>query len=94
MVIKLNFIAGGEVMWIRIDGRVISLKGKMSNYSWMDMRDLTEKEKEKVGKKHGKEWFKEYSDALDLREKMTEDQIAKDLTKDMQKSGWRLARRT
>ena len=93
-MIELNFVAGGEIMGLQIDEKNICIRGKLSNYSWIDIRDLTEKEQDQVNKKHGVGWSKEYCDALDLRNNMTEDEMANDLVKDMQKSGWRLVKKT
>ncbi len=81
-------------MWIKVDGKTISLRGKLSNYTWIDMHDLNEDQKSKLNKKHGDNWFKEYLEAIVLKENMTEDEISKDLVKDMQSSGWRLVRKT
>lgn len=93
-MIELYFVTGGEPMWIKVVGKLISLRGKLSNYTWIDMHDLTTDQKSKLNKKHGDNWFKEYLEALGLKENMTEAEIAKDLVKDMQSSGWRLVRKT
>lgn len=91
-MIEMNFVMGGELLVINIEEGIIRLKGKMSNYGWMDLRDLTKKEKKKLNKKYGDEWFESYLDALKLKENMDDKEIAEDLKKDLQKSGWRLYR--
>ncbi len=82
----------GATLGIKVVGQNILIKGKMSSNRWMDMRDLTSKEQKDLKAKHGTSWFRKYLEASDLRENMSEIQIANDLKIDLQKSGWRLWR--
>lgn len=79
-------------MAIKINKQDIKIRGRMSNYNWIDLKVLDDTEKEKIRKKYGNEWFKEYLDALKIKKGMKEKEIAMDLIKDMQKAGWRLVR--
>lgn len=77
---------------IKVVGQNILIKGNMSKNRWIDMRDLSSKEHKDLKSKHGSSWFNQYLEASDLRKNMNEIEIAHDLKKDLEKSGWRLWR--
>jgi len=91
-MIEMFFIQGGDAMGIRVIDRIIQIRGKTSNYSWIDLRDLTSEQSKSASEKLGSKWLNEYNEAKELRDNMNEEEIAKDLKKDMQKSGWRCAK--
>ena len=94
---ELSFIMAGEIMKYRITGKVIEMATKSTGYTYMEWDPLgrTAGDLARLRGKFGDEWLKEYRESMDKFSKMgSEDEIAKDLTKDLQKAGWRLVRKT
>ncbi len=90
----MKFIQGSEIMGVRVSGKTIEIWGKHTNYSWINVKDLSASESEILKKKFGEKWSKEHDEALVLKDNMTEIEIAEDLSKDMKLSGWKMVRKT
>ncbi len=88
---ELVFSIGGSLRRVKINGRKISFLTAETGFTPLiiDLDKLDEKEqKQKLSKmKLDKEFLDE------LKKLKTEEQIAKDIKKDFQKSGWRLFKR-
>ena len=87
-MIELTFITGGAMRTVFVEGRSISLlTAELGNTPLtIDLDKLEDKEtREKI--KEAKLDSKDLEQLSNLR---TEEEIAKDVTKDFQKSGWRL----
>ena len=95
-MIELTFIMGGEIMKFRIEGKKIEIKGKGSNYEWLEWNPLNMSANNlaKLRIKYGEKWFRDYIQSeKEFEEMETEEQMADSLEKDFKKTGWRLALR-
>ncbi len=88
-MIKLSFVCGSSLRKVVIDGRVISMMAKETGFTpiVMDLDKLdSNSQKKKITKKLGKDGIKVMKEISLLK---TEDEMAKDITKDFQSTGWR-----
>lgn len=84
-MIKLSFVRGSALRRVFIDGRKVSLlTGELGNTPLtIDLNKLDE-QKDKI-----KEMNMDKKELEKLSKLKTEEEIAKDITKDFRKSGWR-----
>lgn len=88
-MIKLSFVCGSALRKIVINGRVISMMAKETGFTpiTMDLDKLdSNSQKKKITKKLGKDGLKVMKEIALLN---TEEEMAKDITKDFQSTGWR-----
>jgi len=88
-MIKLAFVIGGALRKVVVDKRKITMMSQEVGYTpiLMDLNKLNEK---KIKKQMGKEGLKFIKEISRLN---TEEEMAKDIIKDFQKTGWRLVKR-
>ena len=84
-MIKLSFVSGSSLRKVVINGRKISMMAQETGFTPipMDLDKINEKEIEKKMGKEGLEFIKEISLLK------TEEDMAKDITIDFQRTGWR-----
>ncbi len=85
-MIKLNFLCGSAIRRVYIDGRKISLMAKETGFTPISM-DLDKIDEKTIKKKMGKDGLKFMKEIALLN---TEEEMARDVTKDFQRTGWRL----
>lgn len=90
-MITLKFVTGGALRKVFIKGREISILTEELGHTPLTIN--LEKLDEPENKKRIKEARIDEKTLKELLELKTEEEIAKDITKDFQKSGWRLFRR-
>lgn len=88
-MIKLSFVCGSALRKVKIDKRTISMATKETGFvpMVMDLDKLdSNNQKKKIRKKLGKDGLKVMKEIALLN---TEEEMAKDITKDFQSTGWR-----
>ena len=88
-MIKLSFVCGSSLRKVVIDKRVISMMAKETGFIpiTMDLDKMdSSSQKKKITKKLGKDSLKIMKEISLLN---TEEEMAKDITKDFQSTGWR-----
>ncbi len=88
-MIKISFVCGSALRKIVINGRVISMMAKETGFTpiIMDLDKLdSNTQKKKITKKLGKDGLQVMKEIALLN---TEEEMAKDITKDFQSTGWR-----
>jgi len=88
-MINLSFVCGSSLRKVVIKGRVISMMAKETGFVpiVMDLDKLdSNSQKKKITKKLGKDGLKVMREIALLN---TEKEMAKDITKDFQSTGWR-----
>ncbi len=85
-MIKLDFFCGSAIRKVYIDGRKISLMAKETGFTPISM-DLDKIDEKAIKKKMGKDGLKLMKEISLLN---TEEEMARDVTKDFQRTGWRL----
>lgn len=88
-MIKLSFVCGSALRNIVINKRVISMMAKETGFVpiTMDLDKMdSNNQKKKITKKLGKDGLKVMKEIALLN---TEEEMAKDITKDFQSTGWR-----
>lgn len=88
-MIKLSFAMGSSLRRAAIDGRIVSLASHETGFKPIKL-DLDKLKKDKRFSKLNKEEKKLLEDCRKLN---TEEEMAKDLIKDFQRSGWRLIKK-
>ena len=95
-MIELTFQAGIEIVKFRVDGKKISICSQNFGWEWVDWdpAGLTATELSKLRRSKGEKWYQEYHEAAKRFEKMKEEEeVIKDLVKDMKKEGMELVKR-
>jgi len=87
-MIELSFIAGGNIRKVVIDKRKISLL--TAETGWIPISMDLDRIDEKIEKKMGKEGAKLLKEISILN---SEEEMARDITKDFQRTGWRLVKK-
>lgn len=87
-MIELSFIAGGNIRKVVIDKRKISLL--TAETGWIPISMDLDRIDEKIEKKMGKEGAKLLKEISSLN---SEEEMARDITKDFQRTGWRLVKK-
>lgn len=88
-MIRLSFVCGSSLRKVVIDGRVISMMAKETGFApiVMDLDKMDSKnQKRELTKNLGKDGVKIMKEIALLN---TEEEMAKDITKDFQRTGWR-----
>ena len=88
-MIKLSFVTGGALRKVFIDGRKISMMSQETGFTPISM-DLDKINEKTIKKKMGKEGLDFMKQISKLE---TEDEMARDVIKDFQSTGWRLIKR-
>lgn len=88
-MIKLTFAIGGNIRKVFIDKRVVTLMTAETGFQPIQM-DLDKLNDRKIQKKIGKDGLKFMKDVALLN---SEEEMAKDLIKDFQQTGWRCVKR-
>jgi len=84
-MIKLIFVTGGGMRKVIIDGRVVHFTSIEFGYKPLSINlDKLDEEREKIDKLN-----LEKEDILEISLLKTEEDIANDIIKDFQKTGWR-----
>jgi hypothetical protein len=86
-MIKLTFITGGALRKVTIDGKNLTMITQETGFAPI-VFDLNRIEENKMFNKLNKDEKKLLKDIQKLD---SEEEIAKDITKDFQRSGWRLS---
>lgn len=87
-MIKLSFVRGSALRRVFINGRKVSLlTGELGNTPLTIDLDKLDEQKEKI-----KETKMDKKELEKLAKLKTEEEIAKDVTKDFRRSGWRAIR--
>lgn len=90
-MIKLNFITGGAIRRVFINGRKISLISAELGFTPIEI-DLDKLDEEETKEKMSSMKL-DNTDLYEISKLKTEEEIAMDIKKDFQKSGWRLVHR-
>lgn len=88
-MIRLSFVCGSSLRKVVIDKRKISMMAKETGFTpiVMDLDKMdSNKQKKAITKKLGKDGLKVMKEIALLH---TEEEMAKDVTKDFQSTGWR-----
>lgn len=88
-MIRLSFVSGSSLRKIVIEDRVISMMAKETGFVpiTMDLDKMdSNSQQKKITKKLGKDGLKIMKEIALLN---TESEMAKDITKDFQSTGWR-----
>lgn len=88
-MIRLSFVCGSALRKVVIDGRVISMMAKETGFTpiVMDLDKMDSKnQKKELTKKLGKDGLQIMKEIALLN---TEKEMAKDIIKDFQRTGWR-----
>ena len=88
---ELVFTMGGGLRKVFVKGRVISFLTAETNYMPLEI-DLDKLESPQMQKRL-KQMKADKKLMDELRDLKTEEEIAKDITKDFQKTGWRLSKK-
>ncbi len=88
-MIKLVFITGGSLRKVNVEGRRISMMSQETGFTPQIM-DLDKLDSGKLKKKMGNEEMKLMKEIADLN---TEEEMAQDIIKDFQRTGWRLVKK-
>ena len=85
-MIRLGFITGGSIRKVIIDERVVTMFTQETGFTpvTINLEEIDEKKVEEQMGKEGLEFIKE------MQELETEEEIAKDIIRDFQTTGWRL----
>ena len=88
-MIKLSFVRGSALRRASINERKISLASQETGFvpMFMDLDNMDHKEIENKMGRNGLEFMK------DLEKLKTEEDLAKDITIDFQRTGWRLIKK-
>lgn len=88
-MIKLSFITGGALRKVNIEGRKIFMMSQETGFTpqLMDLDKLNNKE---LKKKMGVEQMRLMKEIAGLD---TEEEMAQDIIKDFQRTGWRLVKK-
>ncbi len=90
-MIKLSFVIGGSLRKVLIKDRIISMASQETGFVPIKIDlDRLEKEKERITKKMGDDGLKLLREISNFK---TENEMAKDIIVDFQKSGWRMIKR-
>lgn len=88
-MIRLTFVCGGSIRNVLIEDRKISMLSKETNFIPMVI-DLNKLDVKKIEKDLGKEGLEQIKEIAKLN---TEEEMAEDIKKDFQRTGWRMVRR-
>ena len=86
---KLSFVRGSSLRKVFIDGRKISLMAQETGFTPISM-DLDKIDEKEIKKKMGKDGLKFIKEIALLN---TEEEMAKDIIRDFQETGWRCIKR-
>lgn len=84
-MINLAFVSGSSLRRVVINNRLVSMMSQETGFAPIKM-DLDKIDEKQIKKKMGKEGLKFIRQLANLK---TEEDLAKDITKDFQATGWR-----